>query len=344
LVLGLADVLVVDTAARKDNDTSEVEIFVLAKFKVVAHDVFVMELSSEQSNSNSHQIRSDDGGGDNENNLVQDEGQNTSNDSAENLCEVKISSFIGGTSECSIENANVKDVTSNETQCSSNNENSDLSELVSGVTKSQTQSHTEKSKDPENGLLGGDIDLGIEEHARGAETNDGSDGKDGEFDQLETKEVKEGTKGKQDRGKDGLVFLNKVPEEVNGTGASETGFASDGVDGGVGVGSGDHSVAEFSFIGQSLVHVALKDNNNLSGIVESFVVVTVFDLNSWVGNDEAFSGVILIDQRVFGKIVCDDVLCILEDFSVNSINLGAVGAGNVIVSNTKGDIVITEDC
>lgn len=66
--------LVVDTATREDDDTSEVEISVLAEFKVVTHDIFIVELTSEQGNSDSDQIRSDDGGGDNENNLVQDEG------------------------------------------------------------------------------------------------------------------------------------------------------------------------------------------------------------------------------------------------------------------------------
>jgi len=247
-------------------------------------------------------------------------------------------------SEHGIDDTSVKDITSNKTQGSSDNEDGDLSELVSSVTKSQTQSDTEKSKDPENGLLGGDINLGIEEHARGAETNDGSDGEDGEFNQLETKEVEKGTKGEQDRGKDGLVLLNKVPEEISGTRASETGFTSDCVKGGVGIGSGNHSVAKDSFIGQSLGHVALKDNNNLSSVVESFVVVAMLDLDSRVGNDETFSGVLLVDQSVFGKLVCDDVLFFLVDFIINSINLGAVGAGNMIVGNTEGDIVINEEC
>jgi len=247
----------------------------------------IVFLTSEQGNSGSNHVRSDDRGGDNENDLVQDESQSTTDDGADDLSDDKVGVAISGASKHSVEDTSVKDVTSNKTQSSSNKEDGNLCELVSSITESKTQDEAEQGEDPENRLGGGNVNLRVEEHARASETDNGSKSKDGELDQLETEEVEKGTEDDQNGAENGLVVLNEFNEEVSRTRAGITRFTSDGVDGAGTVGADDGS-AELGSIDRSGAHVALKNNNELlCGVVSSILT----DVDSWVGDLEAFSGV-----------------------------------------------------
>jgi hypothetical protein len=334
LVLGLADVLVVDTATSKDDHTSIVEIFVLSEFEITVHDIFIVELSREQSNSGSNHVGSDDRGGNNENDFVQDESQNTTDEGADNLSDIKVGVTVGRASKHSVEDGSVEDITSNKTQSSSDKEDGNLSELVSSVTKTKTQDEAEQGEDPENRLGGGDGNLRVEEHARTSKTNNSGNGKDGELNQLETKEVEKRTKDNQNGAKNGLVFLDEFNEEVSRARASITGFTSDSVDS-VGAIGGEDGSAEFGSIDRSGGHVALKNNNELLASVESNIFA---DVDSRVGDRKTFSGVGTVDQ-IESRVGLRNVVAFAIKGFIGGIDfLGTVATGDVIISDTESDV------
>ncbi len=200
---------------------------------------------------------------------------------------IKVGVAIGGASKHSVEDTSVEDITSDKTQSSSDKEDGNFSELVSSVTKTKTQDEAEQGEDPEDRLGGGDGNLRVEEHARTSETNKSGNGEDGELNQLETKEVEKGTEDDQNGTENVLVLLDEFNEEVSRAGASITGFTGDSVDSAGDVG-GDAGSAEFGSSDSSLVHVALKNNNELLGGVISSILT---DVDSRVGDHETFSGV-----------------------------------------------------
>jgi hypothetical protein len=326
--------LVVDTATSEDDHTSIIEIFVLSEFEITVHDIFIVELSREQGNSGSNHIRSDDRGGNNENDFVQDESQNATDEGADNLSGIKVGVAIGRASKHSVEDSSVEDITSDKTQSSSDKEDGNFSELVSSVTKTKTQDEAEQGENPENRLGGGDGNLRVEEHARTSETNNSGNGKDGELDQLETKEVEKGTEDDQNGTENVLVVLDEFNEEVSRAGASIKGFTSDSVNGAGAIGGEDRS-AEFGSGDSSGILVTLKNNNELLGGVVSRILT---DVDSRVGDLETFGGVGAVDQ-IEGGVGLRNVVAFAIQGLIGGIDfLGTIATEDMVISDTESDV------